>query len=104
MPCQHDGPEKKKTLLWGSDVPRLGFDCAREKFGLLPAFAPVHASGFIGQVPAALPPVPCVVGCVLLSLNACEPLPSAPLRARTAIQPRTRTHWNSEQSLLSYVL
>jgi len=54
MPCQHDGPEKKKTL-WGSGVLRLGFDCAREKFGLLPAFAPVHASGFIGQVPAALP-------------------------------------------------
>ena len=103
MPCQHDGPEKK-TSCGALVFCALAVDCAREKFGLLPAFAPVHASGFIGQVPAALPPVPCVVGCVLLRLNACEPLPSAPLRARTAIQPRTRTHWNSEQSLLSYVL
>ena len=61
MPCQHDGPEKKELYvgLWCS-APWL--DCAREKFGLLPAFAPVHASGFIGQVPAALPPAPCVVG------------------------------------------
>ena len=96
--------KKKKNPLVGLWCFAPGFDCAREKLGLLPAFAPVHASGFIGQVPAALPPVPCVVGCVLLRLNACEPLPSAPLRARTAIQPRTRTHWNSEQSLLSYVL
>ena len=64
MPCQHDGPEK--ILLWGSGVLPAAADCVREKFGLLPAFAPVHASGFIGQVLATLPPAPCVAGCVLL--------------------------------------
>ena len=49
-------PEEKKNLLWGSGVLLVAADCVREKFGLLPAFAPVHASGFIGQVLAALPP------------------------------------------------
>ena len=63
MPCQHD--VLKKILLWALVFCPLAVDCVREKFGLLPAFAPVHASGFIGQVLAALPPATCVAGCVL---------------------------------------
>ena len=56
MPCLHDGPREKSFIKCGALVfCLLAVDCVREKFGLLPAFAPVHASGFIGQVLAALP-------------------------------------------------
>jgi hypothetical protein len=58
--CRVNTMVLKKILLWGSGVLPAAADCVREKFGLLPAFAPVHASGFIGQVLATLPPAPIV--------------------------------------------